>query len=316
MRCPALPILPFVLCLSLLWAPGCFKKRNPNRALTEEETARREQVQAELEKSLAHEFAPEKVRGDALAELASLLSDPAVSARLTAGTGDARTLLGLPDADGMAAFLAVAPTQSVADIQMQVESRLKEELAREMNLLTDSQARAEAERKLPLITSPQATISVKTRQNRVVTGQITGKSKSIIKIGSRVIAREDLPSDTRAQLWEDEHEAYLDQAVRNAHVDIARAYDKPLKQRLAKELPKALLKAGYLPNLLDGEATMQSSDTRLWLARPALLQKLVNDRMARRDAFIRDFWTKQGFRQRKLPNSSEQEWVPADSLRK
>ena len=53
MRRPALPILPFVLCLSLLWAPGCFKKRNPNRALTEEETARREQVQAELEKSLA-----------------------------------------------------------------------------------------------------------------------------------------------------------------------------------------------------------------------------------------------------------------------
>ena len=316
MRRPALPILPLVLCLSLLWAPGCFRKRTPNRALTEEETARREQLQMELETSLAREFAPEKVRSDALAELSSRLSDPAVSARLTGGTGDARTLLGLPDADGLAAFLAVAPTQSATDVQMQVESRLKEELAREMNLLTDSQARAEAERKLPLITSTQATISVKTKRNQVVTGQITGKSKSIIRIGSRVIAREDLSADTRAQLWEDDHEAYLDQAVRNAHVDIARAYDKPLKQRLAKELPKALLAAGYLPNLLDDDATAQSTNLHHWLSRPALLQRLIRERTDRRDAFIRDFWTKQGYRQRKRPNATEQEWVPADILRK
>ncbi|MGN0880017.1 MAG: hypothetical protein ACI4WT_11295, partial [Oligosphaeraceae bacterium] len=289
---------------------------NPNRALTEEETARREQVQTELETSLAREFAPEKIRDEVFAELESRLSDPAVSARLTGGKGDARTLLGIPGADGMAVYFAIAPTQSVADIQMQVESRLKEELTREMNLLSDSQARAEAEKKLPLITSTQATISVKTKRNQIVTGQITGKTKSIIKIGSRVIAREDLSADTRAQLWEDEHEAYLDRAVRAAHVDIARAYDKPLKQRMARELPKALLAAGYLPDLLDDEATAQSTSHQHWLARPALLQRLVKERMSRQDAFIRDFWAKQGYRQRKRPNTSEQEWVPADILRK
>ena len=48
MRRPALPILPFVLCLSLLWAPGC---RNPYRALTEEVMRiekQREKHQADL----------------------------------------------------------------------------------------------------------------------------------------------------------------------------------------------------------------------------------------------------------------------------
>ncbi len=124
---------------------------------------------------------------------------------------------------------------------------------------------------------------------------IVQRNKTLVKIGSKIVNREDAPPMVRAQIWPEENEAQIQQMIRDEQSKNRYHYKKNLPQKIAQMLPAALLAAGYVPNVFKDGASLKSADIAQWVTRSQLLEAVKKRVSGSQDAYIRDFWKGKGF---------------------
>ena len=298
------------LALLLLIFDGCAKKRRNAEAkgvkeirMTKDQLEWRARLEHELDGKLKADFSEEAVEKKCQTAINRLLDSPKTLEK----AGDLRVALSLKPDDDLDKFFKVVPTRTAEEIAKAVKAEAEAEIRKENNLLKEEDIPRVMRERLPLI--PDKTkVEFKTLQGRFVSGMIVQRNKTLVKIGSRLVTRDDAPQTVRAQIWPEENELQVQKMIRDEESKNRYHYKKNLPQKIAQKLPAALLSAGYVPNLFNEGASLKSVDISDWVTRPQLYAVVKKRVIGGREAYIRDFWKAKGFVEKDV--DGEKQWVP------
>lgn len=292
----------------LLLASGCSRRKGADgkagssggdgEALTEAE-----QLKVELEQKIKEDFSEESLAKKAVESYATTIASP----DYIANNGDIRAVLNLPQGADVSSVLAKAPTAQLNTIISELTRRLKADIYAQYNLVNDDDIPRTIRNRYPMV-KVRDRITLPNIKGRHVSGMVASITRTDIRIGSARIIRDDLPMEYRAQIWEEERQPFIEQKIRDEQSRNRWHQDKYLKPALAKELPAAFLKAGYLPNPLDSEATLTSIEPKHWLPANQVIPKLVAYFKNNQEAYVEAFWKKHGYVKRSTADGTV--WIP------
>ena len=259
-------------------------------SMTKEQFERLDRLENELDQELKEEFSKEAIARKSMEFVNRILDSEDTMQRI----GNLRVALKLKPDDNLEEFFKIVPEHTVEQIAALVKTQAEEAVRKENNLLKDEDIPRVVRERLPLL--PDRTkIEFKTLQGRHVSGMIVQRNKAIVKIGSQLVNREDIPSAVRAQIWPEENEERIQQMIRDEQSKNRFYYKKNLALKISQLMPKALLAGGYVPNVFKEGASLKNDNVSMWVTRQQWLSSVKARVSSEREAYKKDFWKRKGF---------------------
>ena len=304
-----------VMASMMLFVSGCGKKKKKGPKLpmalrmTPEQRAWRDRLSSELDGKLKTEFNSDAVLAKSKEYFNNLLDSPDTAVKV----GNLRAALKLKPDDELDEFFNFMPKKTLEEIIKENEELAKKMIRSENNLLSENEILATVRRNNPVLPD-KSKIEFKTLQGKFISGMIVQRNKQLVKIGSRLVNREDAPMDIRAKIWPEENEENIQQLVRDEQSKNRFHYKKNMPIKLAKMLPEAFLREGYLPNVFKPGASLKNQDAAMWITPSQALAAAKGRIVAQKEGFIKDFWHKKGYVEETVEGVNY--WVPLEEPEK